>query len=253
MSEVIVLGSGTSNGVPMLGVTYPAEYLASRKNHRTRASIVVCGPTGNLLVDCAPEMRLQVTSAGITEIEAVLITHTHADHVMGMDDLRSISIRTGKDMPVYTLQKYQDDIRRIFSYAFEDFPTGVEIPRFDLRDVPQTLAVGGLDFEMFQVMHGPTPVVAFRVNDFAYLTDVSEIPPDAMQKLDGLDSLILDAVRYKPHPNHFHYDKAIEVAMEIGAKKTYFTHLSHDYEHDETNKALPEGIELAFDGLIIGI
>ena len=251
--HVIVLGSGTSNGIPTLGVTYPTGYLDNPKNHRTRPSIIVLGPTGNLLVDCAPEMRIQVTRENIREIEAVLITHTHADHVMGMDDLRSISLRTKRDVVIYTLPRYQEDIRRIFPYAFADFPPEIEVPRFDLRDVPEVLHVGGLDFDMFQVWHGKTPVLAFRVNDFAYVTDVSDIPPEGRAKLNGLDTLILDAVRIKPHPNHFHLAKAIEVAQQIGAKKTYFTHLSHDYDHDKTNADLPKGIELAHDRLRIPI
>lgn len=253
MPEAIVLGSGTSNGVPTLGVTYPPEYLANPKNHRMRPSILLLGPTGNLLVDCSPELRIQVTREGITNIEAVLITHTHADHVMGMDDLRSITLRTKKDIPIYTLPRYQDDIRRIFPYAFADFPPEIEVPRFDLRDVPDTLEVGGMQIDIFQVWHGKTPVLALRTGNFAYVTDVSEIPPEARAHLDGLDTLILDAVRLKPHPNHFHLEKAIEVAQEIGAKKTYFTHLSHDYDHDKTNSELPAGIELAYDRLRIPI
>jgi phosphoribosyl 1,2-cyclic phosphate phosphodiesterase len=251
--QVIILGSGTSNGVPMLGMTYPPGYLDNPKNNRTRPSILVLGPTGNLLVDCTPELRIQVTREGITDIEAVLITHTHADHVMGMDDLRSISLRTKRDMPVYTLPRYQEDIRRIFPYAFADFPPEIEVPRFDLHDVPENLAVGGLDFQIFQVLHGKIPVLALRTRNFAYVTDVSEIPPPAREHLNNLDTLILDAVRYKPHPNHFHFERALEVAQEIGAKKTYFTHLSHDYDHDRTNAILPPGIELAYDGLKIHI
>jgi len=237
----------------MLGMTYPPGYLDNPKNNRTRPSIIVLGPTGNLLVDCTPELRIQVTRENITNIEAVLITHTHADHVMGMDDLRSISLRTKRDMPVYTLPRYQEDIRRIFPYAFADFPPEIEVPRFDLHDVPETLSVGGLDFRFFQVWHGKTPVLALRTGNFAYVTDVSEIPGEARALLNGLDTLILDAVRLKPHPNHFHYEKAIEVAKEVGAKRTYFTHLSHDYDHDKTNAELPPGIELAYDRLRIPI
>lgn len=251
MPECVVLGSGTSNGVPMLGYEYPPGYLDNPKNHRTRPSIMLLGPTGNLLVDCAPELRLQVTREGIYDIEATLLTHNHADHIMGMDDLRSICIRTRQPMRVYTLPRYQEDIKRIYPYAFEEFPPGIEVPRFDLFDVPDTLEVGGMRITVFQVWHGQLPVLALRVNDFAYVTDVSEIPEECWPHLEGLESLILDAVRYKPHPNHFHYEKAIEVAQKIGARRTYFTHLSHDYDHDKTNAELPAGIELAYDGLRI--
>lgn len=251
MSRAIVLGSGTSNGVPMLGVSYPPSFLANPKNHRTRCSLLVEGPEGNLLVDCAPEMRMQLVREGVMMVDAVVITHTHADHIMGMDDLRSFCIVGRKDMPVYTLGRYQEDIRRVFAYAFQDFPPGIEVPRFELREVPEVIHCGGLDFHTMIVRHGELPVIALRVKDFAYVTDVNEIPSEAWDKLQGLDTLILDAVRYKPHPNHFHFEAAVEVAQKLGARKTYFTHLSHDYDHDETNAQLPGGMELAYDGLSI--
>lgn len=251
--EAIVLGSGTSNGVPMLGVRYPKSFLANPKNHRTRPSLLLAGPVGNLLVDCAPELRLQILREKVYKVDATLITHTHADHIMGMDDLRSFCITQKAPMPVYTLPEYQADIRRIFAYAFKDHPEGIQVPRFELRDVPPVLEVGGLTLWTFCVTHGPWPVVAFRVNDFAYLTDVSEIPSEAWPFLKGLDTLILDAVRYEPHPNHFHFEQAVEVAQQIGARQTYFTHLSHDYDHDEVDAALPKGISLSFDGLRISL
>lgn len=251
MAEAIVLGSGTSNGVPMLGFEYPPGYLDNPKNHRTRSSMMFCGPTGNLLVDCTPEMRLQVTREGIYDIEAVLITHTHADHVMGMDDLRSICMKTGRSVPIYTLPQYQEDIRRIYSYAFRKFPAGVFVPRFELRDCPAEFEVGGLTFRTFLVDHGPTKVIGLRVGNLAYITDVSRIPSDARAMLNGLDVLLIDAVRRQPHPNHFSYLEAIDVAQEIGARQTYFTHLGHDYDFDVTNLELPDGINLAWDGLRI--
>lgn len=253
MSTCVVLGSGTSNGVPMLGVEYPDAYLANPKNWRTRASICLIGPTGNLLIDCAPEMRIQMTRERIFDVEATLITHTHADHVMGMDDLRSLCVKTRQDMRVYAWPRYEADIRRIFPYAFVEKIPGIELPRFDMHDVPPLIEVGGMQVETMEVAHGKIPVVAVRVGNFAYVTDVSEIPAVAWDRLQGLDTLILDAVRLAPHPNHFHFEKALEVAKELGAKKTYLTHLSHDYDHDVTNSQLPAGIELAFDGLRIEI
>lgn len=251
MPHAIVLGSGTSNGVPTPGRTYSPEFLANAKNHRTRPSIVLCGPSGNVLVDCAPELRLQLLREDIQDIEACLITHTHADHIMGMDDLRSFCLKTGLEMPVYTAPRYQEDIRRVFAYAFEDYPPGIWVPRFDLRDVPEVLELGGLTIRTFWVDHGPIPVLGLRVNDFAYVTDVNHIPVPALALLTGLDTLILDAVRYRPHPNHFHFDQAIEVALALGARQTYFTHLSDDYDHDLTNATMPSSIQLAWDGLQI--
>ena len=251
--EAIILGSGTSNGIPTLGIEYPPGYLDNPKNHRTRSSVVLKGPTGNLLVDCSPEMRLQLTREEIMMVDAVLITHTHADHIMGMDDLRSFCLRAGRDMPIYATPNNQTDICRVFKYAFEDFPPGIEVPRYDLRPVPEILDVGGMPIRTMWVLHGSLPVVALRLGDFAYVTDVSEIPPEAWDQLQGLGTLVLDAVRIKPHPNHFHFDKAVEVALELGATQTYFTHLSHDYDHDITNAALPRAIALAYDGLRIDV
>lgn len=237
----------------MLGVEYSEEFLANPKNWRTRASICLLGPTGNLLVDCAPEMRLQMARERIFDIEATLITHTHADHIMGMDDLRSICVKTRRDMPVYAWPRYQEDIRRIFPYAFAEMPSGVEVPRYDMRDIPPVIDVGGMGVETMEVVHGNIPVVAIRVGNFAYVTDVSLIPEESWVRLQGLETLILDAVRLRPHPNHFHLEKAIEVAQHLGAQQTYFTHLSHDYDHDLTNANLPHSIQLAWDGLRIHI
>lgn len=237
----------------MLGATYPEGFLDDPRNYRTRSSLMLCGPTGNVLVDCAPEMRLQVTGQGITDIEAVIITHSHADHVMGMDDLRSICMKTGQAMPVYTLPPYQDDIRRIYNYAFRDFPTGVFVPRFDLRDVPEVIHHGGMDIYPFEVEHGNIPVIALRVMDFVYMTDVSAIPPKSRKMLENLDVLVIDAVRFKPHPNHFHFEKALAVIAEFEPKRAFLTHLSHDYDHRTFTANLPKHIELAYDGLVISI
>ncbi|MCB0825303.1 MAG: MBL fold metallo-hydrolase [Armatimonadetes bacterium] len=247
----IILGSGTSNGVPTLGIEYPEEFLANPKNHRTRCSVLLQGPEGNVLVDCAPEMRIQMVRENILDIEAVLITHTHADHVMGMDDIRAFCLKYEKPIPVYTSPQYQEDIKRIFPYAFQQFPKGIWVPRMDLRDAPEWIEHGGMKIRTFWVEHGQIPCMGLRVNNFAYITDVSHIPADVMPLLEGLDVLVLDAVRLRPHPNHFHFEKSLEVAQEIGAKMTYFTHLCDDYDHDKTELTLPPQIRLAFDGLRI--
>ncbi len=237
----------------MLGVTYSSEFLANPKNHRSRASLLLEGPGGNVLVDCPPEMRLQLTGAGIKSVESVIVTHAHADHVMGMDDLRSLCILEQRSIPIYTLPVHQEDIRRIYPYAFREPPLGVAYPKFDLYDASPVLNLGGMEIRTFVVLHGKVPVIGIRVNDMAYITDVSFIPPEVEEQLQGLDVLIVDAVRRAPHPNHFHLDKAIEVGRSLGAKKVVLTHLSHDYDHDVTNAELPPGFELAFDGMKLEI
>jgi phosphoribosyl 1,2-cyclic phosphate phosphodiesterase len=253
MAQAVLLGSGTSTGVPTLGKSYPAEYLADPRNHRTRSSICFQGPGGNVLVDCTPEMRLQLLREGIESLEAVLITHTHADHVMGMDDLRGFCLQMGRPMPVYASPSSQADIRRIFAYAFQEFPKGILVPRLELIDAPARLALAGLEIEIHWVRHGPLDVMGLRAGGLGYLTDVSEIPEEVMPRFTGLRHLILDAVRYEPHPNHLHFDAALAVAARLGAETTWLTHLSDDYDHGPVEASLPPGIRLAYDGLRLPI
>lgn len=253
LGTAIILGSGTSNGVPMLGVEYPESFLANPKNHRTRCSCLIQGPKGNFLIDCPPELRLQLTREKIYSIEDVLITHTHADHVMGMDDLRSICVVEERSVRVHTLPRYQDDIRRIFNYAFADAPPGVWLPKFDLNDVGDSIDSCGLSIQTFVVQHGKFPCIGVRVGGYAYLTDVNFIPDEVKVKLQGLDTLVIDAVRHKPHPNHFHFEAAMEAIKELSPKQAFLTHLSHEYDHDHYEKDLPDHVRLAFDGLQIPI
>lgn len=251
MATAVLLGTGTSNGVPNLGRTYSPGFLAQPKNHRTRCALALLGPEGNVLVDCGPEVRLQLLREGVGDVDSVIVTHTHADHIMGMDDLRSFCIRDERAMPVYALEPYHDDLRRVFAYAFLEFPAGIWVPKFDLRPVTPVLHLCGLEIVTFVVEHGSWPVVALRVGSFAYVTDVSRIPEDGLRHLRGLRTLVLDAVRVRPHPNHFHFDRAVEVAQEIGAERTYLTHLSDDFDHEATNRGLPPSVRLAYDGLRI--
>ena len=234
----------------MLGVEYPPEFLANPRNHRYRSSIALRGPEGVVLVDCAPEMRLQLIRAGIRDLQAVIITHTHADHVMGMDDLRSLCIRDRAAMPVYTLPRYQEDIRRVYAYAFGEYPEGLFVPRFDLRDIEPTLNLAGFSLETILVEHGKVPVIGLRIGGFAYLTDLSRIPPEAEARLGGLETLMIDATRLAPHPNHLNLDGALETIARLAPQRAYLTHLSHDYDANDPPE-LPHNVELAFDGLQI--
>jgi phosphoribosyl 1,2-cyclic phosphate phosphodiesterase len=249
--EAIILGSGTSNGVPMLGVHYSPEFLSNPKNHRTRSSCLLKGPDGNFLIDCTPELRLQLVRESIHSVQEVLITHTHADHVMGMDDLRSFCIVEKRSIPVYAYPRYQEDIKRIYPYAFAEMPPGVWVPRFELRDVPDVIKSCGLEIRCFQVMHGAYPVVGVRVNDFAYVTDVNAIPQAAWDQLQDLETLVIDAVRHEPHPNHFHVEATLQVIEKLSPKRAYLTHLSHEFDHDSYEEKLPNHIRLAYDGLKI--
>lgn len=249
--EAVVLGSGTSTGVPCLGVRYSPEFLADPRNHRTRPSLAVLGREATLLVDCTPEMRLQLLREGIDRVDAVILTHAHADHMMGMDDLRPLCKVLGGPMPVYTHERYLDDVRRVFPYAFQDLPQGIEVPRFELAAMPAVLRVGDIEAERLDVWHGRWEVLALRIGDFAYVTDVSDIPPPAWGRLLGLKTLILDAVRHRPHPNHFHLERALEVVAALSPETTYLTHLCDEFDHGPAEARLPEGVRLAYDGLRI--
>ena len=220
-------------------------------NKRTRSSLFLSGDGYNVLIDTPPELRLQLCRENIAHIERVLITHSHADHVMGMDDLRRLNELTGESISVYAQPSVQEDLRRIFRYVFQPpAQVGGGLPRFTLHDCGTNMPP---DIELFEVLHGTLPVLGVKVRGFAYLTDVSEIPPDVMPRLRGLDTLILDATRRKPHPTHLNYEQALTVIEDLRPQRAYLTHLSHDYDFQETNENLPKGTELSYDGLRIRI
>lgn len=252
-AEAVILGSGTSHGVPSLGVQYSPEFLANPKNHRMRPACLLRGPGGNVLIDCGPEIRLQLLREQVMSLEAVILTHHHADHVMGMDDLRAFTQRSGLPMPIYANPLTQEQVRRIFPYAFRSPDREVEVPRFELHDLPDRLHLAGLPIEIFWVLHGDLPVAGVRVGSFGYITDVSEIPPEASRQLEGVETLVVDAVRRKPHPTHFHLERAVEEVRRLGIPRAFFTHLSGVYDHEATNAELPPGMALAFDGLRLSL
>jgi phosphoribosyl 1,2-cyclic phosphate phosphodiesterase len=235
----------------MIGCDCPVCKSDDPRNQRTRSSLFLSGEGYDFLIDTPPDLRLQLCREGISQIERVLVTHSHFDHVMGMDDLRRINEMTGESIPVYAQATVQDDLRRIFRYVFQP-PTqvGGGLPKFTLHDCGEGL---NPDIELFEVLHGSLPVLGVKVRRFAYLTDVSAIPGTVMPRLRGLETLVIDATRRKPHPTHLNYEQTLAVIEELQPERAYLTHLSHDYEYHETNKNLPKGTELSYDGLRIGI
>ena len=244
-----MLGSGTSHGVPMIGCDCEVCTSADPRDKRTRPSIVVALEEGTILVDTAPELRLQAVANGVQRVDAVLFTHTHADHTHGIDDLRTYNMRQGGSIPVYGSPASMKDIRQRFIYIFEPTWLGGGLPVLDLHPVVGPFEVLGHTIVPIVVMHGQLPVYAYRFGRFAYVTDCNTIPAESMRQLQGIDTLILDALRHKPHPTHFTISQALAIITELQPRRAYLTHLTHEVIHERVNAELPCGVELAYDGL----
>jgi phosphoribosyl 1,2-cyclic phosphate phosphodiesterase len=255
--QMIVLGSGTSVGVPSIGCDCDVCLSDDPHNRRTRCSVVLGLPGGNLLIDTPPDLREQLLREGIGIVHSVLYTHEHTDHMFGIDDLRLMQFYLDGPVPLYCEAAVDSRIRRICDYAFREEPeTHVgSTPKLDLRPIgTKPFEVLGATVTPIRLKHGPRfDVLGFRVGNVAYCTDTNEIPDASYPLLEGLDVLILDALRHRPHPTHFSIAEAVAAAQRIGAKKTYFTHICHDLDHAKTCKELPEGIELAYDGLCLDL
>jgi phosphoribosyl 1,2-cyclic phosphate phosphodiesterase len=254
-NQLVFLGTGTSHGIPVIGCGCPTCTSAEPKNRRTRCSLVLGLPQGNLLVDTPPDMRMQLLREGIGLIHAVLYTHEHSDHLFGLDDLRIFPHYLDHDLPVYCAAAVEERIRRVFDYAFDPitrhYPAG-GIPRLLFcRVADEPFEMLGVRAIPIPLRHGPYRVLGYRFGAVAYCTDTNGIPPESMRLLTGLDVLIVDGLRRRPHPTHFSLDEAIEIARQLAPKRTLFTHICHDLEHVATNAVLPPGMELAYDGMQI--
>jgi len=249
--EITILGSGTSTGVPMLACDCATCTSDDPRDRRYRASLLVRWADHAVVIDTTPEFRLQMLRAGVCQLDAVLLTHTHADHVHGLDDLRPYSYRHGRAIPVYGAPDTLAWVRRHFSYIWEATQAGGGLPKIELLPVTGPFTAAGLPVLPIPVRHGALEVYGYRIGDMAYLSDVSEIPEPAWPLLRGLRLFIVDAVRYRPHATHFHLDAAVAVARRVGAALTVFTHLNHDFLHRRLEAELPAGMVPAYDGLVL--
>ena len=237
----------------MIGCDCPVCRSTDPRDARLRPSIVVDLDDGlRVLVDTTPDLRTQALRHDVRRVDAVLFTHAHADHMMGLDDLRRYNHLSRRPLPVYADAPTLESLRRTFSYAFEpDAPRGGGVPDLTLWTIGGRFSLGRQEVIPVPVKHGPWDVLGFRFGAFAYLTDCNRIPESSLALLGGLDCLVLDALRHRPHPTHFHLTEAVRTARLIGARQTFFTHIAHELGHEVTSATLPPGIALAHDGLVV--
>jgi phosphoribosyl 1,2-cyclic phosphate phosphodiesterase len=256
--QLVFLGTGTSVGVPVIGCDCATCTSPNPRNQRLRCALALGLPEGNLLIDTPPDLRTQLLRERIGLVHAVIYTHEHADHIFGLDDLRMFPYYLGSRLPAFCEEHVEKRLRQSFDYAFKEknasLPAG-SIPHLDLQPLRagEPFSLLGARIVPFRLWHGRFAVLGFRFGGIAYCTDTNNIPPESWPYLQGLEVLILDCLRPRPHATHFSLEEAIEIARRVGAKRTLFTHMSHELEHEATNRSLPPGMELAYDGLRIGL
>ncbi len=254
--RLVVLGSGTSFGVPVVGCSCPVCTSDDPRDRRNRvAAVVEAADDRRILIDTPPELRLQMLKFGIGSVDAVLYTHDHADHVHGIDDLRAISVRKGV-LPLYGPVDTMERIRHRFGYIFDPRivpPKGTSKP--ELRPVPleagTTVTIVGMEVLPLALDHGSVTVFGYRIGPVGYVTDAKSLPEAAVSQLRGVRVLVLNALFDRPHPTHLSIPEAVEVAEAVGAENTFLTHLTHKYSHRELSRQLPDGVEPAYDGLTV--
>ena len=250
-----MLGTGTSHGVPMIGCACAVCRSPDPRDKRWRPSIYIEADDGTaLLVDTGPDLRAQALRFGVTRVDAILYTHGHADHIVGLDEVRRFNALQRRPIPCYADERTIDEIRQMFAYVFEpDTPKGGGVPDVVLTRVDGPFTFSGTRIVPVPVYHGARPVLGFRLGAFAYLTDCSRIPEASWPLLGDLDVLVLDALRERPHPTHFSLGEAVDAARRIGSRRTFFTHICHDLGHEATSAKLPPSMQLAYDGLIVNL
>jgi phosphoribosyl 1,2-cyclic phosphate phosphodiesterase len=258
--RLTLLGTGTSFGVPQIGCRCPACTSTDPHDKRTRTSALIETAGKRLLIDTPPELRLQLVAAGVDHIDAVLFTHGHADHVHGIDDLRALSVRLGPGatLPAYGPRDTMAELATKFPYIFDPsivVPAGTTKPELapHVLEPGKAITIAGVAVLPLALPHGAQVVFGYRVGPVAYLTDVKAVPESVIEVLEGLEVLILSALLSRPHPLHLSIPEATATARRIGARRTYFTHLTHEYTHQALAALLPPGIAPAYDGLVIDV
>ncbi|MDH3998944.1 MAG: GPMC system MBL fold metallohydrolase [Desulfuromonadales bacterium] len=249
--KLTILGAGTSTGVPVLGCDCAVCRSKEPLNQRTRCSVLLEWSDRKILVDTATDLRQQALREDIERIDSVLFTHAHADHLHGIDDLRAFNMTCGGSIPIYARSDVAERIRTLFRYIFSDEATPGYRPRLELNVIDSTFELFGQMVIPIPLLHGPGASTGYRVGKLAYLTDCNAIPQRSVELLQGLDLLVIDALRFRAHDSHFSVSEAVQMAQQLGAKRTLLTHLSHDVDYPRHAPGLPEGIEFAYDGQVV--
>jgi phosphoribosyl 1,2-cyclic phosphate phosphodiesterase len=248
--RVTFLGTATSHGVPMIGCRCATCLSDDPRDRRSRPSIYIeVGDGTCILVDTTPDLRMQALRFNVVRVDAILFTHAHADHVMGLDDVRRFNMLQDASIPCFGDRRTMEELRRTFAYVFESRDLGGGIPQIQLFPLGGPFTLGRQEVVPVPLVHGNRTIFGFRLGAFAYLTDCNAIPDASWALLRELDTLVLDALRHRPHPTHFTVAEALGVVERLAPRRTYFTHICHDLPHAATNASLPPGVELAWDGL----
>ena len=254
-ARVTFLGTGTSHGVPLIGCACAVCRSSDPRDTRLRSSIFVEVPGhAHILVDTSPDLRQQALRHKLTRLDGILFTHAHADQMLGLDELRRFNALSGRPIPCYATPETWARIRRTFFYVFESgAQKGGGLPEVEAHDITGPLEIGGVRVVPVPVWHGRMPVLGFRFGRFAYLTDCNRLDDAAWGLLEGVETLVVDALRGRSHPTHFSVDDALGVVSRIRPARAYLTHMAHDLGHVATNARLPAGVELAYDGLVLDV
>ena len=255
MIKITFLGTGTSQGIPVIGSDHPVSFSSDPKDKRLRSSILIEYKDFNFVIDCGPDFRQQMLKTNCRKLDAIIFTHEHADHTTGIDDVRPYFFRQGK-IPIYLHERVLNSLHNRFAYIFDPKQKYPGAPDFEVNLITKEndFQILGLNITPIEAVHYKLPVLGFRLGKFAYLTDVKTISDKEMLKLNGLDTLVINALRYESHPSHLNIEEALEIIDQVKPKQTFFTHISHNMGfHEEVCSSLPKSVSLAFDGLVLEV